>query len=104
MVEWKDIDEEEEADELEEDEEGMKKKEDFGAGVEVEEKEGRGELGEAAEEMEELETMEEEERTGDIVEEEGKEKVEPIIDWKEVKRDEEEADKGTGENMAVGDE
>lgn len=54
--------------------------------------------------MEELGTMEEEERTGEIVEEEGKEKVESVMDWKEVEGDEEEADKGIGENMAVGDE
>lgn len=44
---------------------------------------------------------EEEERIGEIVEEEGKEKVEPVIYWEDLKGDEEEADKGTGENKAV---
>lgn len=41
----------------------------------------------------------EEARAGEMVEEEGEEKVELVIDWGEIKRDEEEVDNGTEEGL-----
>lgn len=63
---------------------------------------GKGEEGEYMKGVD-VAIEDEEERVGEMVEKEGKETVEPVMDWEEVKEDVEEVDKGTEKNKGAAD-
>lgn len=84
----------------EEGEEPSEKEEDVEVEVEMDEDEWGGEGVEEADDAMEEEV---EKRAGEMVEEEGKENVELLIDWEDIKGDEEEVDEETEDKNGASD-